>query len=72
MIRPKGWEIDRRKAKVSVPGIGSVHHYVDVCDPCKRKLWKKYYSDEKRDENKVIESFQEGKDLGDKSIEELL
>jgi hypothetical protein len=55
-----------------VPGIGSVHHYVDVCDPCKRKLWKKYYSDEKRDENKVIESFQEGKDLGDKSIEELL
>lgn len=72
MIRPKGHVVPHETREVETPSGKMVEIPIDVCDTCQRRIVRKYFQPTKQDVKKVIKAVKEQKDLGDKSLEDIL
>lgn len=81
MYRPEGHITSDKMVKKDLPNGKTIEHLIDICDPCRQTLSRRYYTDdEKVDAKKVLDAMKEAAATGDtgwlegkdKSLEELL
>lgn len=46
--------------------------FIDICDACKARNWRKYFEPTKADIKRILKTMQENTDLEDQSLEDLL
>ena len=67
--KPSGETLSHEKANGT-----TIEHpaWADMCIRCQHKIFREHYKPTKEDAHKLLKIIQEGVDIGDKSLEELL
>lgn len=72
LYRPEGYKISQEITKKDLPSGEQISHFNDICDFCAVKIYNRYYKPNKSDAKKILQALEDGKSIGDKSLEELL
>ncbi len=73
LIRPLDHVVSDEKRPYKTKTGDAVEFFIDICDPCKRRNFRKHFEPSREDIRKVLKTLKEDKELSDdQSLEDLL
>jgi hypothetical protein len=73
MTRPLDHEVSQEKRSYKTKDDGDIELFIDICDYCKRRNFRRYFEPSKADIRRVLKTLKEDAELADdQSLEDLL